>query len=172
MRVGQLSVPFEPVDEADIDGAEGHAGDADVAIEDEVDAVGSPDVLRGAGVVEDIKDVAVAVLGAVVVVVKDAPGFDADDDPGIELHYDLVGGPAIGVDDLNRRAPGWWEADCKGFSGAVDFLRVCRSTLAESKTTIDELFTWEFNGPALRDFTGRLPAAGQVRDAGAMAIGN
>jgi hypothetical protein len=60
----------------------------------------------------------------------------------------------------------------KGFTGAIDFLRVCRSTLAESKTTIDELFTWEFNGPALRDFAGRLPAPGQPRDAGALAVGN
>jgi hypothetical protein len=42
----------------------------------------------------------------------------------------------------------------KGLAGAVDFLRVCRSTLAESKTSIEELYAWEFNGPALRDFCG------------------
>ena len=53
----------------------------------------------------------------------------------------------------------------KGFAGAVDFLRVCRSTLAESKTSIDELYAWEFNGPFLRDFTGRTPPAGKPRDA-------
>ena len=56
----------------------------------------------------------------------------------------------------------------KGFVGAIDFLRVCRSTLAESQTTIDELYAWEFNGPFLADFAGRLPATGQSRDAGAL----
>ena len=56
----------------------------------------------------------------------------------------------------------------KGFVGAIDFLRVCRSTLAESKTSIDELYAWEFNGPFLRDFTGRRPLAGSRRDAGAV----
>jgi hypothetical protein len=55
----------------------------------------------------------------------------------------------------------------QGFAGAVDFLRVCRSTLAESKTGIDELYAWEFAGPFLRDFTGKAPAAGK-RDAGAI----
>ncbi|MFP4579447.1 MAG: LamG domain-containing protein [Candidatus Sumerlaeia bacterium] len=63
------------------------------------------------------------------------------------------------------------EADCKlgskglgnggdfivgqGFAGAMDFLRVARSTLAESETTIQELYEWQFNGPFLKDFTGR-----------------
>jgi hypothetical protein len=56
----------------------------------------------------------------------------------------------------------------KGFNGYVSFLRVCRSTLAESKTSIDELYAWEFNGPALTDFTGHAPAAGKTRDAGAI----
>ena len=55
----------------------------------------------------------------------------------------------------------------KGLSGAVDFLRVCRSTLAESKTSIEELYTWEFDGPFLRDFAGNSPANGK-RDAGAI----
>ena len=55
----------------------------------------------------------------------------------------------------------------KGLVGAVDFLRVCRSTLAESKTSIEELYAWEFNGPFLRDFTGMRPADGK-RDAGAI----
>jgi hypothetical protein len=59
----------------------------------------------------------------------------------------------------------------KGFSGAMDFLRVCRSTLAESKTSIDELYTWEFNGPFLSDFTGNTPAPGKSRDAGAIQAG-
>ena len=56
----------------------------------------------------------------------------------------------------------------KGLAGAVDFLRVCRSTLAESKTTIEELYAWEFDGPALRDFLGNKPAG--KRDAGAIGM--
>jgi len=55
----------------------------------------------------------------------------------------------------------------KGFMGAVSFLRVCRSTLVESKTSIDELYAWEFNGPFLSDFTGTSPTNGK-RDAGAI----
>jgi hypothetical protein len=57
----------------------------------------------------------------------------------------------------------------KGLSGAVDFVRVCRSTLAESKTSIEELYAWEFDGPALRDFCGTAPDG--KRDAGAMELG-
>lgn len=57
----------------------------------------------------------------------------------------------------------------KGLAGSIDFLRVCRSTLAESKTCIGELYAWEFNGPALRDFCGN-PSNGK-RDAGALEGG-
>jgi hypothetical protein len=32
--------------------------------------------------------------------------------------------------------------------------------LADAKTTIDELYDWEFNGPFLEDFTGRRRPAG------------
>jgi len=39
--------------------------------------------------------------------------------------------------------------------GAIDFLRIGRGTLAESRTTIEELYAWEFEGPLLEDFTGR-----------------
>ena len=46
-------------------------------------------------------------------------------------------------------------------NGAIDFLRLARGTLADSKTTIAELYAWEFNGPFLDDFTGRRrPANG------------
>jgi hypothetical protein len=45
--------------------------------------------------------------------------------------------------------------------GAIDFLRVARGALSDSKTTIEELYAWEFNGPFLDDFTGRRrPAVG------------
>jgi hypothetical protein len=45
--------------------------------------------------------------------------------------------------------------DAGGFNGAIDFLRVSRGTLADARTTIEELYTWEFDGPFLKDFTGR-----------------
>jgi hypothetical protein len=57
--------------------------------------------------------------------------------------------------------------DC--FQGAIDFLRIARGTLADAKTTIEELYAWELDGPALRDFTGRKPADGK-RDAGAIEV--
>jgi len=49
----------------------------------------------------------------------------------------------------------------KGLAGSVDFLRVCRSTLAESRTSIEELYAWEFDGPFLRDFTNKSPPDGK-----------
>jgi hypothetical protein len=55
----------------------------------------------------------------------------------------------------------------KGLAGAIDFLRVCRSTLGQSRTTIEELYAWEFDGPFLRDFTNKPPVGGE-RDAGAI----
>jgi len=51
-------------------------------------------------------------------------------------------------------------------AGTIDFLRVAFGTLADAKTTIDELYAWQFDGPFLRDFTGRKPVG--RRDAGAI----
>lgn len=50
--------------------------------------------------------------------------------------------------------------------GTMDFLRVCLGTLADAKTDIDELYAWQFDGPFLRDFAGRVPRG--RRDAGAL----
>jgi hypothetical protein len=50
--------------------------------------------------------------------------------------------------------------------GSLDFLRIAQGTLADADTTIEELYAWEFDGPQLRDFTGRKPANG--RNAGAI----
>ena len=48
-----------------------------------------------------------------------------------------------------------------GLDGAIDFLRIARGTLADAKTTVEELYSWEFGGPFLEDFTGRRrPADG------------
>ena len=53
-------------------------------------------------------------------------------------------------------------------AATIDFLRVARGSLADSRTTIDELYEWQFNGPFLRDFCGNEPV-GQ-RDAGAVEL--
>ncbi|MDO8927855.1 MAG: LamG-like jellyroll fold domain-containing protein, partial [Bacteroidota bacterium] len=55
------------------------------------------------------------------------------------------------------------------FDGTIDFVRVSKGTLADAKTTIDELHKWEFNGPFLRDFAGNDPVG--KRDAGALEKG-
>ena len=58
--------------------------------------------------------------------------------------------------------PEGWHLD-----GTLDFLRIAHGTLGDADTTIDELYAWEFDGPFLRDFTGRQPT-GRRRDAGAI----
>jgi hypothetical protein len=52
-------------------------------------------------------------------------------------------------------------------NGAIDFLRLARGSLADSKTTIEELYAWEFHGPFLKDFTGR-PRPANGGEAGAL----
>ncbi len=54
----------------------------------------------------------------------------------------------------------------KGFAGGIQYLRVARGNLSDSHTTIEELYDWEFDGPFLRDFTGKAPV-GKKRSAGA-----
>jgi len=55
------------------------------------------------------------------------------------------------------------------FAGTIDFMRISKGLLSEAKTTIDELYKWEFNGPFLRDFAGVMPIG--LRDAGALERG-
>jgi hypothetical protein len=38
----------------------------------------------------------------------------------------------------------------------LDFLRVALTSLAESRTSIGELYSWQFHGPHLRDFSGKV----------------
>ncbi len=57
----------------------------------------------------------------------------------------------------------------KELACALDFLRVCHGTLADAKTSIDELYAWQFTGPALSDMRGRKPM-GKRRDAGALEL--
>ncbi|MGF1449199.1 MAG: LamG-like jellyroll fold domain-containing protein [Opitutales bacterium] len=49
----------------------------------------------------------------------------------------------------------------------LDFLRVSLGTLADAKTSIEELYAWQTNGPQFRDFSGQEPT-GERRDAGAV----
>ena len=53
--------------------------------------------------------------------------------------------------------------------GALDFLRIAQGTLSDADTTIEELYAWEFDGPQMRDFTGRKPTG--ARNAGARNAG-
>jgi hypothetical protein len=55
--------------------------------------------------------------------------------------------------------------DC--LAGTLDFVRVSLGSLADARTTIGELYAWEFDGPFLRDFAGN-PINGKRRDAGAL----
>ena len=52
------------------------------------------------------------------------------------------------------------------FRGEIDFLRIALGTLADARTDIAELHAWQFDGPFLRDFAGRMPRG--RRDAGAL----
>jgi hypothetical protein len=52
--------------------------------------------------------------------------------------------------------------------GVLDFLRIAQGTLADADTTIEELHAWEFDGPQMRDFTGRKPTG--PRSAGAIGF--
>jgi hypothetical protein len=52
-------------------------------------------------------------------------------------------------------------------AGRLEFVRVSLGTLADAKTTIEELYAWQFEGPFLRDWNGRRPDDGK-RDAGAI----
>ncbi len=56
--------------------------------------------------------------------------------------------------------------DGRCVAGAFDFMRIALGTLADARTTIEELHAWEFDGPFLRDFAGRKPQG--KRDAGAL----
>lgn len=58
------------------------------------------------------------------------------------------------------------DGDGNYLAGTLEYLRIARGTLAEARTTIEELYDWEFDGPFLRDFAGREPKGG-IRTAGA-----
>jgi hypothetical protein len=79
-------------------------------------------------------------------------------------------GPGIGpnvsvASDADLYVGGTPRGRC--LSGTLDFLRISLGTLADAKTSIEELYTWQFDGPFLRDFVGNEPV-GVRRDAGAL----
>jgi hypothetical protein len=78
-------------------------------------------------------------------------------------HYSYEG-PGLGADvSLANDADLYVAGAPNGrfLNGVIDFLRIARGTLADTITTIEELYAWEFNGPFLDDFTGhRRPARG------------
>ena len=81
----------------------------------------------------------------------------------IDGHRDAAG-PGLGPDlslatEADLYVAGTPQGQC--LNGAIDFLRLARGTLADAKTTIEELYAWEFDGPFLYDFTGhKRPADG------------
>lgn len=55
------------------------------------------------------------------------------------------------------------------FKGTIDFVRISKGLLKDAKTTFEELYKWQFDGPFLKDFTGSYPVG--KRDAGAIEVG-
>ena len=51
-------------------------------------------------------------------------------------------------------------------AGAMDYARICRGTLADSQTSIEELYAWQTDGPARYDYKFRAPVG--RRDIGAI----
>ncbi len=56
--------------------------------------------------------------------------------------------------------------DGENLACTLEFLRISQGTLADAQTTIDELYTWQFDGPQFRDFMSKEPVG--KRDAGAI----
>ncbi|MBN2583462.1 MAG: hypothetical protein JXL80_10365 [Planctomycetes bacterium] len=85
-------------------------------------------------------------------------------------------GKGPGADDLSLTN----EADLfvggtpqgRHLAGSLEFMRLALGTLADARTTIDELYAWQFDGPFLRDFTGRKTQPDHPRPAGAIGYGD
>ncbi len=84
-----------------------------------------------------------------------------------------TGGSITDTDSLGNSADFIVGADnslANNLHGAMDFLRVAHGTLAQAKTTIEELYTWQTDGPARYDLAGNAPV-GQ-RDSGTLEATN
>ncbi len=78
-----------------------------------------------------------------------------------------IGAEVSLANDANLFVGGTPEGRC--LAGTFEFARIALGTLADAKTTIEEVYAWQFEGPFLRDWTGRKPADGK-RDAGAIEM--
>jgi hypothetical protein len=84
----------------------------------------------------------------------------------------MSGLPAnVSIDNPSDFVVGKSGANDGGYlKGAIDFMRVCHGTLEDAKTSIGELYAWQFvNGPHLFDMRGEK-AKGKRRDAGALEL--
>ncbi len=71
------------------------------------------------------------------------------------------------ANDANLFVGGTPDGRC--LAGTFEFARIALGTLADAKTTIEEVYAWQFDGPFLRDWGGHTPAGGR-RDAGAIEM--
>ncbi|MBT4815962.1 MAG: LamG domain-containing protein, partial [Lentisphaerae bacterium] len=74
-------------------------------------------------------------------------------------------GPTSLANDADLCVGGSPTGEC--IDAAFDFLRIAHGTLADARTTVEELYAWQFDGPQFRDFSGARPL-GKGRDAGAI----
>ena len=81
-------------------------------------------------------------------------------------------GPGIGNASINNDSDLFvcGTPNGKYLKGTVEFMRISLGTLKDAKTDIKELYTWQFDGPFLRDFAGRKPEG--KRDAGSLESTN
>lgn len=77
----------------------------------------------------------------------------------------------VSIDNNSDFIVGKSSAENDGYlEGAIDFMRVCQGTLEDAKTTIGELYAWQYtHGPHLFDMRGEKPK-GKRRDAGALEL--
>ena len=75
-------------------------------------------------------------------------------------------GPDVSIDTTADVLVAKAHDDSARFTGDIDFLRVCRGTLADSLTDIAELYAWQTNGPFRYDYFGSAPKG--RRDVGAI----
>ncbi|MCJ8331167.1 MAG: LamG domain-containing protein, partial [Lentisphaeria bacterium] len=77
-------------------------------------------------------------------------------------------GKGIGGDSIANSGDLYIGGSPKGrcINGTVEFVRICQGTIKDARTSIGELYAWQFKGPHLRDFVGKKPDG--KRDAGAL----
>lgn len=92
-----------------------------------------------------------------------------DGDTDAEMNSGLA--EDASVDNSADFTVGKSSAEDDGYlKGAIDFMRVCHGTLEDAKTTIGELYAWQFtDGPHLYDMRGEK-VKGKRRDAGALEL--